>query len=534
MTLHITEPLPDYCVPKELLLHVPQPEHIKQYFPNGDYERKIFTNIALDPHEKDAIAKLRALQKLSGLVLKRSMESRVLRYLSHARGDEVKALDALVRTQEWRRTFFSPRLSDAVLKDKLNRGLLYFCGRDGALRPFLVVRAKVAFDKAHNWKQTDIANLFAFCIEFALRYLLIPGKVETMNVVLDLARVSIVNLRSDNLRGIMQILSKHYVGRLYQMLVINPPSMLSVVWGLAKSFLSDRQVAKTAFVKKSDIATGRCAKHQLEVQYGGSIPTLTKFYPFTFPSGPFDVGHTAGRAEEALAHGYRCLNARTVCGALADTDIVPPTQWSSKGHDILSQLDISFTITRPTRRMSRMTDFPDDEDLPHADNLSFADLDDLVQGEKEEGEEEAKGQDEVVPSQPEQEPTPDTPATARLPPSDLKLPLGDVAPLDDDTGSTERLSNSGDEEDDDAQTDSERDSSMSSNPMSMQESLKRLHSLAPSRSTFFRQASMNPIPKSNTARMMGNKRSCMWCCAMYGGKFEMSPNPGNAVTSSQI
>lgn len=197
MTLQVNVSLPPFCMPTELLRFVPRPQDIKQVFKNGDFERKIYTNIALDPHEKSNCAAVRTLQKQENVQLTRSMELRILRYISHFRGDVVKALEALIRSQDWRRTYFSPRISDEHIREKLNWGLAYFSGRDSGLRPFLVVRAAVAF-KGHRSAE-DITKLFAFCMEFALRYLFLPGKVETLNVILDLAHVGITQLRSETL-----------------------------------------------------------------------------------------------------------------------------------------------------------------------------------------------------------------------------------------------------------------------------------------------------------------------------------------------
>eukprot|EP00397_Hematodinium_sp_SG-2012_P031422 GEMP01033356.1.p1 GENE.GEMP01033356.1~~GEMP01033356.1.p1 ORF type:complete len:308 (+),score=39.27 GEMP01033356.1:233-1156(+) len=292
MTLVIKEPLPPYCIPFELLTWQPQPSDIKTVFKNGDYERKIHLNIEVDPGERELIKEVRRLQRETQVPLRRTMEARILRHISHARGDSRKALESLISTQEWRRNFFTPRMTDRMdsMGQYLTKGFAYFCGRDSGHRPLLFVKPIVAF--LEGWDLPICEKMFAFCLEFALRYLFLPGKVETVVVVLDVGGCSTWQLRGEELRSVAAMLSKLYVGRLYQLMVVNAPMFVAGLWTLAKNFISDRQQAKTVFCKHmKDVCAGRCAKHQVEVQYGGSIPKLTTFYPFTLPPAPFTADY---------------------------------------------------------------------------------------------------------------------------------------------------------------------------------------------------------------------------------------------------
>jgi len=375
MTLVITEPLSDHLIPFELLTWTPAPEDVKTVFKNGDYERKLHTNTLLDPRELELVRQLRALQRELGVSIKRTMQTRLTRHLSHARSDVPKALESLVQTQEWRRSFFNPPLTDAhddaehCLGQYLNAGFVYFCGRDKGYRPFLFVVPAVAFE--NKWSVSLCEKMFAFCLEYALRYLFIPGKVESIVVVFDCSRCSTWQLRSKEVTNVASMLSKTYVGRMSNCLVTNAPGFVAGIWAVAKHFLSDRQQAKTIFLKKKDIRAGRSAKHQIEVQYGGSLPNLTVFYPFHFAPPPFTPDYDGDVLADAIPFAYKCINGKTAVGMLAENNIVEPVRWNPRSPPhILSEAGIN--VDKCPRRgggmsggmgVSIISDFPLDEEF---------------------------------------------------------------------------------------------------------------------------------------------------------------------------
>jgi len=368
MTLLLTEPLPAYTCPIELLTFQPTPADIKTVFKNGDYERKIYNNIELDPHEREAIAALRHLQKTAKIPLSRSMQCRILRFLSHTRNDEGKALQCLLVTQEWRKTHFRRPLSDTALRDKLRNGFSYFCGRDSGMRPMLFVRPKIALAVASSFDVSCVINLFTFCMEYALRYLFLPGKVESLNVVLDLDGMALLHYKDDRVRQLIRVMTRHYVGHLYKIYIINSPIWIGSIWSVFKSVLSDRQRAKTEFLKKpKDVCSGaKCARHQIEKQFGGTKPNLTQYYPFSFSPGPFTADYDGMPDMDAPKDAYRCINRITSVGMLAEDGPPMPLIWSSRGQDLLLHHDIPMPARDSSiehrSSPSRRSDFPDDTD----------------------------------------------------------------------------------------------------------------------------------------------------------------------------
>jgi len=169
MSLQLHEPLSPFVFPQELLDFKPQDKDIKQHFKGGDWERKIYCNIALEEPELAKIEELRAHLKAQKIYLPRSMEARILRYLSHTRGDVAKAANCMAETSQWREEFFRQPLSDtdAEVAEALKLGFITFMGRDEGLRPVMLLNVRVATSHPDVLTPDRCLKLIAFCMEFA-------------------------------------------------------------------------------------------------------------------------------------------------------------------------------------------------------------------------------------------------------------------------------------------------------------------------------------------------------------------------------
>ncbi|CAE8585793.1 unnamed protein product, partial [Polarella glacialis] len=133
---------------------------------------------------------LRLLQdeaRAQGVALLPSVAAAATRYLSHARGDHKRALKLMEETQEWRLSYFQRPLTGASLAEDLKLGIVYFTGFDKALRPVLVFRASRLPSAWHRERRYDkVIRVLLFCLEYFLRYMVVPGKIESLNVLVDL------------------------------------------------------------------------------------------------------------------------------------------------------------------------------------------------------------------------------------------------------------------------------------------------------------------------------------------------------------
>ena len=94
------------------------------------------------------------------------------------------------------------------------------------MRPVLFCQAsmikKLGIDKVKATKA------LSFCMEFAIRYLLIPGVVETIVIVLNLEGFSAFSGGSA-VKGIISTMSNLYTGRLYKLYMCSPGGAVSFV-----------------------------------------------------------------------------------------------------------------------------------------------------------------------------------------------------------------------------------------------------------------------------------------------------------------
>mmetsp|Transcript_86132 Transcript_86132/g.230668 ORF Transcript_86132/g.230668 Transcript_86132/m.230668 type:complete len:549 (+) Transcript_86132:135-1781(+) len=348
MSLELNTPLSQFVFPQELLSFVPRDGDLKQHFKGGDWERKIYCNTALDDQELVKIEEFRQYQKDQKLFLPRSMEARILRYISHTRGDIVKAATAMQETSTWREEFFKKSLSDSDpdLLEALQLGFISFLGRDDGLRPVMFLNVKVATAHPNVFTPDRCLKLIAFCMEFALRFLFLPGRVESQVVVIDLKDVSMYGFPTSALKPVISLLGKHYVGRLYQMYVVNAPYLVTGLYSVVKPMLSDRQQNKIIFVSNpKTLFPTLMALHHLYEAYGGTRKESSGHsYPFEFLPGPFTAGYSGGPNPQATPDCHLAVSRETIIGTLRErsmTDAQVELPWSAEARVIFEKCGLS-------------------------------------------------------------------------------------------------------------------------------------------------------------------------------------------------
>ena len=111
-----------------------------------------------------------------------------------------------------------------------------------------------------------IIRMLIFCLEYMLRYMVVPGRVEGNCVIVDLKGLSAGNVPVSALQQVYSVMSHHYMGRVYKFYICNLSMMLGAVAGVCKSMLTDRQRQKLVFVTNTSELQKDFALHQLEVR----------------------------------------------------------------------------------------------------------------------------------------------------------------------------------------------------------------------------------------------------------------------------
>jgi hypothetical protein len=306
-------------LPQEVLSFKPGDDIIYQCFKDGDRERKIHCNVKLADAEQEQLRILQAEARAQGKVFSPTVAAMATRFLDHARGDVKLAVATMQRTQDWRADYFKQPLRDEVIGDFLRHGVVYWIGRDKCLRPTLVVRGKRIPQECYQEKNFDgIIDSCIFCIEYFLRYMVVPGRVEGMNIIIDLEGVQMSQVPVSALKGIQRSLSNNSPGRVNKFYICHLSFFLRPLIGIVKAVLTVRQTLKLQFVSDVKELREDFALHQLETDLGGLAPVATRFLPFPLQSGPFEAGFTGGAGPDMIAGVHEILTAAGSMGRLWD------------------------------------------------------------------------------------------------------------------------------------------------------------------------------------------------------------------------
>lgn len=247
-----------------------------------------------------------------------------------------RTYDHVLEATNWRAKMFPLRDTDADIRELLGRGIMYWVGRDTSLRPLLVVRLKRL---PPSTSPQRFKRLIVFCFEWALRYLFVPGLVETCCVLFDVRGIAIHSFPLSALSDVINTLTVQYPFRLHRMIILNDSLFIQTVWSIAKQFLTEVQQEKVAFVRNGPpmktLLLGLYAAHQLEEEFGGTRPEVTAYYPFPLAPGPFELG-SKGPRPNAIRECHRAVAPVTAIGKLwtSPGGTGPPLIWSAEAPKI--------------------------------------------------------------------------------------------------------------------------------------------------------------------------------------------------------
>lgn len=335
-----------FTLPQEALVFQPSGPDTVCEFKNGDKERKIHCNIKLSQQEQEALEGLQKEAANRGLSFLPSITVMATRFLSRARGDPNKALTLMQATQDWRLEYFKAGpVTDAQVFDDLKHGIVYFSGRDSSLRPTIIVRPRRIPQEWYKLKCIDrMIKLLIFCVEYMLYYMLIPGRIENNNIIVDLKGLGITQLPISALSDIYKVMSHHYIGRVFRFYVVNLSGMLNMISGAVTGLLTDRQKQKLCILNKVEDLGQYFALHQLEEDLGGTAPIIKDFFPFPMPAGPFGEGVKTGARKDAVKGCHRALNQEGKIGHLWDPAKSDQENadvgWSSEAYDIFQKCNM--------------------------------------------------------------------------------------------------------------------------------------------------------------------------------------------------
>lgn len=285
----VESPLSRYLLPPEVVLYEPSATDIRRCGKSA--ARLIFLNTPLTDAEQQALDSLhKAIADEAGAELVEEaatfpayVRPHALRLLQLAKWDVKKAISFMHTYLEMRVQKLP--VTEGYVVQGLKNSMLYWHGRDRSCRPVLVWRVSQAPSLGLDLERAKSTVLWT--LEFAVRHLLVPGRVESWVFIIDLRGCSFSTMTS-GARSLIwytrRLIEEVYCERNFCAKILYMPSLLL---SLVNFFIPEDKKDQVESVRDKDISrvmTSLCEPHQLEEHYGGSAPNVKdgEAYPYRF------------------------------------------------------------------------------------------------------------------------------------------------------------------------------------------------------------------------------------------------------------
>jgi len=302
-------PVALFSLPEEAFQYEPGAEEVVTCFKNGSQERKIYSNTELTPVELEWLKTTQAEARRQGKKFMPSVAGNVMRYVTRSRGDPKKVLKEMQATQDWRLAFFRDGpISDESVMEDMQHGVVYFGARDCCLRPALIIRpGRIPPSWLKGSSSNRLLRLLVFSMEYMVRYMCLPGHVETAVLIIDLNGVTLSQVPLGSVREMIKVLSQHYIYRVHKFYICNVPRSISRMSSALMALLTDRQKQKIHVLRSPEDIRQSFALHHLETDLGGERPMITRFFPFPLEAGPFRGNDRSGANSYAIANLHEAV-----------------------------------------------------------------------------------------------------------------------------------------------------------------------------------------------------------------------------------
>ncbi|CAG9310850.1 unnamed protein product [Blepharisma stoltei] len=257
----------------------PLPEFIKR----GTI-RKVYSFVPLDPDEEEALSKFRAFATKKRIQIPPGVDDQhrmALKFMDSAKRKPKKAFKIMEKYLSWLNTELPVPINE--VSSMIDQGFMYLLGRDRKFHPIMIISVRKMLDC--NIDLNSSLRLNYFLLTWALEHMMVPGKVETWTIIMDLADVSATQLPIMLLKNMLKKLSINFMCRLEKSFIINLPSALNTVYKMLKPFI-DEDTKKKIVIQKDGwepLLREDISEEVLEEKYGGARPNITSgFFPPAF------------------------------------------------------------------------------------------------------------------------------------------------------------------------------------------------------------------------------------------------------------
>jgi hypothetical protein len=264
--------------PKEAYYYFPKDLELVEFNkkkPKKTY-RTIYHNVPFAEHEIQYINEFKQfLTTKPEIKLPDYMDDALLlRYIYADECDYKEVYKRLVKYLEWaNKTFPLIIQPKSKIIEILNKGFVYVYGRDCRYRPILVFRVREFVKNEKIYSVQEVIESGCFLGQFVINNMLIPGKVERWNLIINLVGAKILSL-PDHIKKLIPIMNEAFVSRLHKNYIIGMTFILRILYKLVCAFLHESTIRKIKILsgKKDKSLFEEIRKDNIEQDIGGTAP----------------------------------------------------------------------------------------------------------------------------------------------------------------------------------------------------------------------------------------------------------------------
>ena len=219
--------------------------------------------------------------KIQNLFLPQWSDEILLRFIYSCKMNIQLSKQAIRKHSQWFYKIFPFEIENNE-KWILGLGAIYLKGRDSCFRPIVIIDGLKFVNVLEKYKEKEITNSIIYLFEFICDHLLIPGQIETWNVIIDLRELKNIYFFPLIIKRIIVMLSENYRHRLNKLIIYNFSNyfkriLLSL---LDKSFNDYKIVHNSSYWYLNSYLEKIINKNQLEKKFGGNLDNVTtNFFP---------------------------------------------------------------------------------------------------------------------------------------------------------------------------------------------------------------------------------------------------------------
>jgi hypothetical protein len=156
--------------------------------------------------------------------------------------------------------------------------MIYMSGRDNRFRPNIIIKLDIFKKKFKKYSIEEWKTALTFLLEYIIKYTLIPGKVETWNILLDMKDFGLYT-PTQEMKDICIFVQKHYRCRLNRLYFLNMSTLATVLFQLVPTLLGSSSEKKLIIIRDTDDLFKSINRSQIEKRYGGEVGQVDSFFP---------------------------------------------------------------------------------------------------------------------------------------------------------------------------------------------------------------------------------------------------------------